>query len=88
LLTLFTSPERAVSIQGDLMEEAQGRGRVWFWSQVVRTAGALYSKGFARSPLAILGLAVSGGAAWFLFTLIMVGVELIITPPPFFITAP
>ena len=47
LLTLFTSPERAESIQGDLMEEAQIRGRGWFWSQVIRTTGALCWKGFA-----------------------------------------
>ena len=66
LLTLFTSPEHAVSIQGDLTEEARTRGRIWFWSQVLRTTGALCWKGFRQSPFAILGLAVSGGAAWFL----------------------
>lgn len=66
LLTLFTSPERAVSIQGDLIEEAQSRGRGWFWSQILRTTGALCWKGIARTPLAILGLALSGGAVWFL----------------------
>ena len=75
LLALFTSPERAGSIQGDLTEEAQIRGRVWFWSQVIRTAGALCWQGFARSPLAILGLTLSGGAAWFLMTLVMIAVE-------------
>jgi hypothetical protein len=72
LLTLFTSPERAGSIQGDLLEEAQIRGRGWFWSQVIRTTGALCWKGFARSPLAILGLTLSGGVAWFVMTLVMV----------------
>lgn len=72
LLTLFTSPERAESIQGDLMEEAQSRGRAWFWSQMIRTTGALCWKGIARSPLAILGLTLSGGAVWVLATGILV----------------
>ncbi len=75
LLTLFTSPERAESIQGDLMEEAQIRGRGWFWSQVIRTTGALCWKEFARSPFAVLGLTLFGGVAWFLMTLIMLAAE-------------
>jgi hypothetical protein len=71
LLTLFTSPERAGSVQGDLMEEAQSRGRVWFWSQVIRTTGALCWQGFAGSPLAILKVMLCGGVAWFVVTLVM-----------------
>ena len=78
LLILFTSPERAVSIQGDLIEEGQTRGRVWFWSQIIRTTGALCWKRIARSPLAILGLTLSGGAVWFLSTgILVVGVAVI-----------
>ncbi len=77
LLTLFTSPERAASIQGDLSEEAQARGRIWFWSQVIRTTGALWGHGLKESPLAVLGLTLSGGATWFLVTLILVAVELV-----------
>ena len=72
LLTLFTSPERAASIQGDLIEEAQSRGRRWFWSQMLRTSGALCWNGIARTPLAILGLTLSGGAVWILSTGILV----------------
>jgi hypothetical protein len=75
LLTLFTSPERAVSIHGDLMEEAQTRGRLWFWSEVIRTTGALCLRGFALSPFAILGLVLCGGVAWFLMTLLMIAGE-------------
>jgi hypothetical protein len=78
LLTLFTPPERAESIQGDLTEEAQVRGRAWFWSQVFRTTVALYWKGFARSPLAILGLTLSGGLAWFIVTLVLLAGDIAI----------
>jgi len=77
LLTLFTSPERAASIQGDLTEEARTRGRIWFWSQVIRTTGALWRHGFMQSPLAILGLTLSGGATWVLMTVLLVAVELV-----------
>ena len=38
LLALFTTPERAASIEGDLLEEARLRGRGWFWSQVLAYA--------------------------------------------------
>ena len=77
LLTLFTSPERAVSIQGDLTEEAGTRGRIWFWSQVIRTVGALWWNGFTQSPFAILGLTLSGGATWLLITLVLVAVQFV-----------
>ena len=66
LLTLFTSPEHAQSIEGDLMEEARTRGRIWFWSKVVRTTLTLWWKGFSESPLVLLGLMVACGAAWLL----------------------
>ena len=78
LLTLFTSPERAESILGDLMEEAQIRGLVWFWSQVIRTTGALCWKGFACSPLAILRSTLLGGATWFVVTLVLVAGDIAI----------
>lgn len=62
LLTLFTSPEEALSIEGDLLEESRTRGRSWFWTHVVGTTLALGWKGvrtpslaFAIATLAILG---------------------------------
>jgi hypothetical protein len=66
LLTLFASPEHAQSIEGDLLEEARSRGRIWFWSHLVRTTVALWWKGFSDSPLALLGLTLACGATWFL----------------------
>jgi hypothetical protein len=70
LLTLFTSPEHGESIEGDLLEEARSRGRIWFWSHLVRTTLALWWKGFSESPLALLGLTVVCGAAWFLMAVL------------------
>lgn len=66
LLTLFTSPEHAQSIEGDLLEEARSRGRIWFWSHIVRTTSALWWKGFNESPFALFGLTVACGTVWFL----------------------
>ncbi len=66
LLTLFTSPEHGQSIEGDLLEEARSRGRIWFWSHLVRTTLALWWKGFSESRLALLGLTVACGATWIL----------------------
>jgi hypothetical protein len=70
LLTLFTSPEHAQSIDGDLMEEARSRGRIWFWLHLVRTALALWWKGFSESPLALLGLTLACGATWLLMVVL------------------
>lgn len=41
LLALVTTPDRATSTVGDLMEHAGQRGGLWFWSSVLRTMGAL-----------------------------------------------
>ena len=66
LLTLFTSPEHGQSIEGDLLEEARSRGRIWFWSHLVRTTLALWWKGFSEFRIALLGLTVACGATWIL----------------------
>ena len=65
-LTLFTSPEHGQSIEADLLEEARSRGRIWVWSHLVRTTLAFWWKGFSESLLALLGLTVACGTAWFL----------------------
>ncbi|HEX8895365.1 MAG TPA: hypothetical protein VF783_18705 [Terriglobales bacterium] len=57
LLVLVTNRERAASIVGDLMESSATRGRVWWWSAVLRAAASLLWGGFADSPLGMLGLA-------------------------------
>ena len=65
LLSLFASLEEAQSIEGDLLEEARSRGRIWFWAHVVRTTLALWWKGFSASPFALGGLTLACGAVWF-----------------------
>ena len=37
LLSLFTSPDSAAGIVGDLSEERGQRGSAWFWRQVLGT---------------------------------------------------
>jgi hypothetical protein len=66
LLTVFTSPEHAESIEGELLEEARSRGRFWFWGNLVWTTLALWWKGVSESPLPHTGLTLACGAAWFL----------------------
>jgi len=60
LLSLFTSRECAAAIAGDLTEEQQGRGPIWFWCQVAGSMVALWRKGVADAPLAVFGLATAG----------------------------
>ena len=57
VLTLFTTPDRALSITGDLAEEARSRGPFWFWAHVVRTTMSLFWRDFATAParMAVLG---------------------------------
>ena len=43
VLSLGTTPARAASTVGDLMEGAQGRGRLWFWASVLQTTLSLMS---------------------------------------------
>ncbi|MBI5083989.1 MAG: hypothetical protein HZB13_05255 [Acidobacteria bacterium] len=38
VLRLVTSPERAASTVGDLLEESTGRNILWFWTSTLRTA--------------------------------------------------
>lgn len=62
LLSLFTSQERAEAIAGDLTEERRVRGPIWFWLHVLGTMLALWRSAVADAPLAVLALAVAGGA--------------------------
>ena len=44
ILARFTTPERAASIVGDLVESTGRRGTVWFWFSVMRTAFPLLGR--------------------------------------------
>jgi hypothetical protein len=64
LLSLFTSPDSAAGIVGDLSEERGQRGGVWFWRQVLGTVfslcrGALFESAGVVLLLVALGFALS-----------------------------
>lgn len=58
LLSLFTSPDRAESIEGDLIEERHTYGPLWFAVSVVTTAFALWTQAFALERLRTMALTV------------------------------
>ena len=60
LLMLVTSREHALATVGDLVEDASGRGRFWFWSSVFRTALSLLWRGLAAEPGQLAGVAFRG----------------------------
>jgi hypothetical protein len=68
ILSLVATPDRAASTVGDLVEEGSSRGILWFWSSVLRTAGSHLWHDLTVSPLQMLGLALWGVGANYLFT--------------------
>ena len=62
LFSLFTSSDHAVAIAGDLAEEREQRGWLWFWLHVVRVTFALCRNAAAEAPLRVLVLTLAGGA--------------------------
>jgi hypothetical protein len=62
LLSLFTSPDCAAGIAGDLTEERRQRGSIWFWLHVFGTTLALWRSVLTDAPLIVLMLAVAGCA--------------------------
>jgi non-heme chloroperoxidase len=62
LLSLFTSADNATAIAGDLTEERQHRGSIWFWIHVSSTLIALWRNAVTSAPLANLRLAAAGCA--------------------------
>lgn len=62
LLSLFTSPDSAAGIVGDLSEERGQRGGVWFWRLVLGTVLSLCRGALFESPIVVLALVVLGFA--------------------------
>lgn len=60
LLSLFTSPDCAAAIAGDLTEERRQRGSSWFWQHVLRTTLSLWRSAWTDAPLMVLMLAATG----------------------------
>lgn len=62
LFSLFTTPERAESIAGDLAEERQHRGRAWYWLHVAGVTLALWRSAASDAPLRLIALTIAGCA--------------------------
>lgn len=70
ILSLATTPDRAASTVGDLLEESAppGRGPLWFWSSVLGTACSLWWRDFRSAPLRMLWLGLWGTLAAFFWS--------------------
>ena len=60
ILGLVTSRDRAASTVGDLVEESGPRGRVRFWSGILRIAAALLWRDATENPVRITAVALIG----------------------------
>ena len=49
LLSLFTTPQKAAEIEGDLIEQARDRGSIWYAYHVALTALSLFRAAILRS---------------------------------------
>ena len=67
ILRLVTTPERAATTVGDLMESAGQHGGFWFWSNLVQTALAMLWNSFAAEPGRFLKLGIRGSLRAYLF---------------------
>jgi hypothetical protein len=76
ILKLFTTPERAASTVGDMVEEAHGA--LWFWISVVRTVFSFIWRDISGDPLYMAGLAIR---AWLLSAAIVFGFILALIIP-------
>ena len=63
-LSLFTTPERAASIVGDLLEESRAQGRVRYTWRTIGVALALCLRSVRSAPLRCLMLAALGSAVY------------------------
>jgi pimeloyl-ACP methyl ester carboxylesterase len=62
LLSLLTSPDRAQAIAGDLAEEREQRGWIWFWLHVAGVTLTLWRNAAMEAPLRVLALTAAGAA--------------------------
>jgi hypothetical protein len=69
ILTLVAGPELAASTVGDLLEETQSRGRLWFWIYVAGTTLSFLWRGLIVAPVRMTGYAL---IAWFMLMLVAV----------------
>ena len=61
LLSLFAPSDRAEALAGDLVEEREQRGWVWYWLHVVTLTFALWRNATMDAPLRMLALTLAAG---------------------------
>jgi hypothetical protein len=64
LLSLVAPADHAASTVGDLMEEADARGSLWFWQSVVRVAFSRLVRDLLAAPLTMVA---ASAFSWFLY---------------------
>jgi hypothetical protein len=64
LLSLVAPADHAASTVGDLVEEADARGSLWFWQSVVRVAFSLLARDLLAAPLT---MAAASALSWFVY---------------------
>jgi len=64
LLSLVAPADHAASTVGDLLEEADARGSLWFWQSVVRVAFSLLVRDLLAVPLTMVA---ASAFSWFLY---------------------
>ena len=83
ILSLFTSPERAASTVGDLIENAAARGVWWFWWDISRTALSLLWTSFRAEPLFMASIGFRGFLMVFFLQLLIIFIMTVILVPAF-----
>ena len=74
LLSLVTPRDRAVSIAGDLTEEAARYGAIWFAGALAGVVSAMFFGAFGRAKLRTAAMLVAGLTVWaVLYLLLRVG---------------
>lgn len=58
LLSLTSPSQRARAAVGDLMEHAEARGPLWFWTSVLHAATANVLRQWIAEPLRLIGIAI------------------------------
>src|SRR3954469_20301935 len=60
LFSIFASSDRAEALAGDLAEERQQRGWIWYWQHVLRVTFVLWRRASTEAPLRMVALALGG----------------------------
>jgi hypothetical protein len=71
LLLMTAIPEVAVPIAGDLVQEADARGTIWFWTTLFRTASSFAWRTLADSPFRLTRAAVVGAVVQYVNAVIL-----------------